>query len=106
MPDARRCRVIAGPDPIDGLTHEIEVEATSLYEASIIGLESLQREAWTPSRVTDSTPLTIIVLETGVWHRLRVKAVKAWLARTAGSPSDIVQRRQLRERLTQRGIVL
>jgi hypothetical protein len=96
---ARRCRVIAGPDPIDGLVHEIEVEATTLYEATIAGLEALQREEWTPPHVGENTPLTILVLDTGVSHRVRVKAVKAWLARTAGSPNEIAQRRRLRERL-------
>jgi hypothetical protein len=35
-----------------------------------------------------------------------VKAIKAWLARTAGSSNEIVLRRALRERLGARGLVL
>jgi hypothetical protein len=48
----------------------------------------------------------VLPVDTGVQHTISVRAIKDWLARTAGSPNQIVQRRELRARLDARGLVL
>jgi hypothetical protein len=103
---ARWCKVVVGPDVVDGISHAIEVEASSLYEAAVAGLDALQRDSWTPAYVGDVTPITVTVDETGVVHTLRVQSIKAWLARTAGAPHEMLARRQLRDRLAARGLTL
>lgn len=102
----RHCKVMAGPDVTDGLSQAIEVEAESLYEAAVAGLDALQRDSWTPAFVGDATPITVTMPDTGVTHTLRVQSIKAWVARTAGTPKEMLARRHLRERLAARGLIL
>lgn len=102
----RRCRVVIGPDVVDGISQAVEVEASSLYEAAVAGLDALQRDSWTPAYVGDATPIAVTAPDTGVVHTLRVQSIKAWVNRSAGTPNEMLARRQLRERLAARGLTL
>jgi hypothetical protein len=80
------------------------VDAASLHEAAVLGLERAQRDSGATFR--SETTIAVLPVDTGVQHTINVKAIKAWLARTAGSPNEIVQRRSLRARLDAHGLVL
>jgi hypothetical protein len=104
MPLLRHCLVTIRLDPGSGRVHQSAVDATSLHEAAVLGLETAQRDSGTTFR--PETSVNVQPVDSEVAHTICVKAIKAWLARTAGAPNEIVQRRRLRDRLDAHGLVL
>jgi hypothetical protein len=100
----RHCLVTVRLDPGSGRVHQSAVDATSLHEAAVLGLEAAQRDSGAAFR--PETSINVQPVDSEVAHTISVKAIKAWLARSAGVPYEIVQRRRLRECLEAHGLVL
>jgi hypothetical protein len=76
----------------EGVTHTVDVSATSLYEAAVLGLKAFEDTGWADHPVGD---LDVIVRSPAVRHQLPVVRVNNWL-RSAGSPRDVALKSRLR----------
>lgn len=93
-------------EALDFLGSHAQMLAGSQWSDNIglLGLETAPRDLGVAFRA--ETVINVQPVDSAVLHTIRVKVIKAWLARTAGAPNEIVQLRALRERLTARGLVL
>jgi hypothetical protein len=100
-----RCRSVAFRTCIvsfkspSGITHGVDVQAETLYEAAAVGLELLKRDGWIEG-LGPSARLGIAVREPGSNHSLTVHQLQRWLNGTASSPADGLRRARLRALLS------
>jgi hypothetical protein len=78
-----------------GLRHTAQVEAESLYEAAVLGVQRLRGDPWT-SPIGPSTPLEIEVREPGAVHVVTLAQVQRWLDGATTNPNEAVRKVQLR----------
>lgn len=78
----------------DGVLHEAEVQAESLYEAAVLALKAF-KVAWTDGP-KPATRLSIQVMSPVVRHEVTVAQVKAWLERNSNNPNDQARKRDLK----------
>jgi hypothetical protein len=80
----------------DGVRHQVEVSAESLYEAAVLALAAFKADDWT-EQIGPATRLLVEARALAVSHILSVQQVQRWLERSAGSPNDIARRRRLKD---------
>jgi hypothetical protein len=91
----KQCRVsVPG---LDGTIHQVEVTAESLYEAVAKGIKILQSKDWSGPSAYQASHVTVHVQEPQVEHKVSLKKFNDWLARSNGSPRELVQRNKLKE---------
>jgi len=90
----RSCRVSI--EDYDGVSHTVEVTATTLYEAVAQGLAALRNREWVSGLPQGHNIIKVVVAEVPVEHQVKVIEFTKWLERTAGSPRDVVQRQKIR----------
>lgn len=95
VPPARACRVRVRD--VDGVLHEVEVAASSLYEAAAAGLAAFRQEDWAADALTPNAILRVEVRLPAVVHEVPLKAVERWLRTPSVSPKEEVAKRALRE---------
>jgi hypothetical protein len=78
-----------------GLPHTAQVEAESLYEAAVLGVQRLRGDPWT-SPIGPSTPLEIEVREPGAFHVATLAQVQRWLDGATTNPNEEVRKVQLK----------
>ena len=78
----------------DGLLHEAEVEAESLYEAAVLALKAF-KAAWIDGPKS-ATRLSIEVRSPVVRHEVTVAQVRAWLESHSNNPNDQARKRDLK----------
>ena len=84
---------------IHRVRHTVEVNASSLYEAAVLGLVEFRRSQFTHAAVPTGATLSIKVREPEQTHEVKVDALKMWLESQGRTPRDLVERRKLREML-------
>jgi hypothetical protein len=95
VPEARVC-VVSFTD-CEGITHSVEVAASSLFEAAVRGLAAFGRHELTPgAAVGPGTRLTVAVKNPAVQHIVAVDRVRAWLASNGRTPREHAFKVQLR----------
>jgi hypothetical protein len=77
----------------EGVTHTVDVSASSLYEAAVLALKAFEQIGWANHPVGE---MEVIVKTPAVRHRVPVVRVTNWL-RSAGSPREVVLKSRLRQ---------
>jgi hypothetical protein len=81
-----------------GISHSVEVEAQSLYEAAALGLARLKQDGWIEG-LGPSTRLEIEARPPATQHVISVQQLQRWINGTASSPSEVLKRAQLKQLL-------
>jgi hypothetical protein len=90
------CRV-SFRDP-DGVRHQVEVNAESVYEAAVLALKAFKKSEWIDS-IGTGTRIDIEVSEPPVQHFLMYGQLTQWLDGGAKSPAEMAKKRKLKEML-------
>jgi hypothetical protein len=86
--------VVSVTNPV-GITHAVEVQAESLFEAAALALAALKKEGWTDP-IGPATRLEVEVRPPAVRHTLSVIQLQRWLATAARSPHERVMKERLK----------
>lgn len=104
MPSARVC-VVSFTD-CAGVTHSVEVAATSLFEAAVRGLAAFQQPGLTSGvAVGPATRLTVTIKEPSVSHSVSVDRVRGWLDSNGRDPREQAMKVRLRNEIRRNGDV-
>jgi hypothetical protein len=90
----RSCRVTV--TDLEGISHTVEVTASTLFEAVALGLVALRGHDWVAGVPEGLAPVRVTVTNTPVEHSVRMRDFQRWLERTAGSPRDVTDRNRVR----------
>jgi hypothetical protein len=90
----RTCRVTF----VDGrgVRHGVDVQAESLFEAAILGLQILRRDTWV-EQIGPSTRLEVEVREPVTRHVVTLLQVQRWLDGATPSPNERVRKDRLKQ---------
>lgn len=80
----------------EGVTHSAEVAASSLFEASALGMAALRKAGVDPVVLGDGGRLTVTVQSPTVRHEVSAKRVSAWLQSNGKSPREQALKVRLR----------
>jgi hypothetical protein len=81
-----------------GVTHGVDVEAETLYEAAGIGLARLRKDGWIEGLGVGSR-LEIEVREQSTVHSLAVQQLPRWIDGVTTSPAEILRRARVKQML-------
>ena len=81
----------------EGLTHAVEVSASSLCEAAALALAEFRRCGFTDVNPGPATRLTVAIKAPATTHDLSVGKLQDWLNRCATSPKELVLKNRLKE---------
>lgn len=81
-----------------GTTHRVHVQASSLYEAIGLAVQTFRCQEWVPP-IGPATRLQVEVRTPIVQHEATVAAVQQWTDSTPTSPADKLQRARVRAML-------
>jgi len=81
-----------------GVTHAVDVEAETLYEAAGLGLARLKKDGWIEG-LGPGSRLEISVREPGTTHSLTVQQLHRWIDSGTKSPADVVRRARVKQLL-------
>ena len=95
MANERKCIVSFRDD--DGVQHQVEIAAESLYEPGALALQQFRRSEWSRGASFAST-LRVEVCES-TFYNVKVTELEAWLKRSGGAPLDVAMRQRIRRRL-------
>jgi hypothetical protein len=79
-----------------GISHAVDVEAETLYEAAALGLARLKKDGWIEGFGPGSR-LEIQVREPGSHRTLSVQQVERWINSVNASPSETLKEAKLRQ---------
>lgn len=82
----------------NGLGHAVEVQADSMYEAAVLALRALKRDAWT-DQIGPGTRITVQIQEPAVEHFLMFAQLVRWLDGASRSPAEAVRKKHLKDLL-------
>jgi hypothetical protein len=77
---------------LDGIRHSVEVEAESLYEASVLGLCAFRKHELEPGAMTQLE----VEVRSSITHTLTVTRVREWLQRSVRTPKEAMLKERLR----------
>lgn len=93
MSSPKSCRVaLHGPD---GVIHEVEVSASSVYEAAARAIRAFRDQDWSMEAAYWTGCLEVIAKQPEVNHKVLLKDFEQWLKRHGGTPREISQRQFL-----------
>jgi hypothetical protein len=92
---ARSCRVTI--TDLEGVSHAVEVTASSLFEAIALGLVALRGNKWVMGIPDGFAPVKVRVMDIVVEHEVKMKDFTQWLDRRGISPKDVMDRKRIRE---------
>ena len=81
-----------------GVSHSVEVEAESLYEAAARGLARLKKGGWVEG-LGPGTRLEIQVREPATHHVITVERLRRWIHGTTISPVETLRKAKLKHLL-------
>jgi hypothetical protein len=90
-----RACVVSYRDP-RGVTHAVEVQAESLFEAAVRALKLLRSNEWS-ERPGEAMTLEIEIPETSARHTVDVQQVARWLNGASASPMESIRKVHLRK---------
>jgi hypothetical protein len=83
---------------IRGIRHVAEVQAESLYEAAILGMQLLKADPWV-EHVGPATVFDVEVREPAARHAITLQQIQRWLDGASVSPSEGVKKAKLKNLL-------
>ena len=81
-----------------GISHSVEVQAETLYEAAGIGLARLKKDGWVEG-LGPGTRLEIAVREPSTLHSLTVQQLQRWVDGVTTSPAEVLRRTRVKQLL-------
>jgi hypothetical protein len=81
-----------------GISHSVDVEAETLYEAAGLGLARLKKDGWIEG-LGPGTRLEIAVREPATMHCLTVQQLQRWVNAVTSSPAEVVRRSKVKHLL-------
>ncbi len=90
----RSCRVTI--QDMDGVSHTVEVTATTLYEAVAQGLAAIRGNEWGAGIAQGLNVVKVSVANVRVEHEVKLMDFTNWLDRTGGSPREVTDRQRIR----------
>ena len=81
-----------------GVTHGVDVEAETLYEAAGVGLARLKKDGWIEG-LGPGSRLEIQVREPSTIHSLTVQQVHRWTESVTTSPAEVLRRARVKQLL-------
>jgi hypothetical protein len=91
----RSCRVTITDR--EGVSHTVEVTATTLYEAVALGLAALRGNEWVRGIPDGFHPVKVRVMDIPVDHEVQMKDFTSWLERRGNSPKEVTDRKKIRD---------
>ena len=89
----RRCKVsVRG---VDGITHAVEAESTSLFEVAAQAVALLREEGWTDA-LTPNAILHVEVQLPPIIHQVPLKAVEKWASAPRATPKEALAKSAVR----------
>jgi hypothetical protein len=79
---------------VTGISHSVDVEAETLYEAAAVGLSRLKKDRWIEG-LGPGTRLEIQVREPGSHHVLSIEQVERWINSVNASPAETLRKATL-----------
>ena len=89
----RSCRVTIRD--LDGMSHSVDVTASTVYEAVAQALAALRKHDWV-SGIPQGTSVRVSVASVRVDHDVKMADFERWLERTGGSPREVIDRQRIR----------
>src|SRR5690242_10058753 len=80
---------------LEGVTHSIDVQAGTLFEAAAAAIAAFRLERWAGDALTPNAVLRVEVQLPPVIHDVPMKAVEQWLRAPNESPRDVLAKRKL-----------
>lgn len=81
-----------------GISHSVDVEAETLYEAAGIGLARLKKDGWIEG-LGPGSRLEITVREPSTIHSLTVQQLRRWASGVTTSPAEVLRRTKVKHLL-------
>ena len=96
---AARCRVSF--TDTDGIPHDVQIQAETLYEAVALALVEFQMDAHTPNP-GPLTEFTVAIQRPVIEHRIRLNQVAKWADTdtTREGPAGIAKRQKVKDLLS------
>jgi hypothetical protein len=91
----RSCRVTI--QDMEGVSHTVEVTATTLYEAVALGLGAVRGNEWVVGIAQGFNPVKVRVTDVPVEHEVKLMDFTKWLERKGGSPREVSDRNKIRD---------
>jgi hypothetical protein len=79
-----------------GITHGVDVEAETLYEAAGIAFARLKNDGWIEG-LGPGSRLEITIREPGTTHSLTVHQLHRWVDAASASPAEALRRARVKE---------
>lgn len=90
----RSCKVTI--QDLDGVTHTVNVTASTLYEAVALGMAAIRTDEWVSDIAQGLNAIKIQVSNVSVEHQVKIADFTKWLDRTNGSPREMIERNRIR----------
>jgi hypothetical protein len=90
----RSCRVTI--QDMDGVSHTVEVTASTLYQAVAQGLAALRADDWVAGIPQGMNTVKVAVCDIRAEHEVRLADFLKWLEKTGGSPREVSDRHRIR----------
>jgi hypothetical protein len=81
-----------------GITHGVDVEAETLFEAAGLGLARLKKDGWIEG-LGPGSRLEIEVREPSTIHSLTVQQLDRWVDGVTASPAEVLRRARVKQLL-------
>jgi hypothetical protein len=78
---------------LDGVTHTVQVQGSSLDEAAARALAASGEQGWAADGLTPNATLRVKVHALPVVHEVRMKAVERWLRSSNANPKEAMMKR-------------
>lgn len=92
MPPVRSCSVTTRDT--SGVVHQVQVQASSLYEAAAAALTAFRQENWCEDGLPPNASLRIEVQLPPIVHDVPLRAVERWMRSPSPSPKEATLKRQ------------
>jgi hypothetical protein len=77
---------------MDGIRHEVEVDAESLYEAAALAIQVFRVHDYEPRGLAELE----VEIRSSIVHTIKVNQVHEWLKRRGKTPKEVVTKDRLR----------
>ena len=81
-----------------GISHSVDVEAETLFEAAGLGLARLKKDGWIEG-LGPASRLEIAVREPSTMHSLTVQQLQRWASGITTSPAEVLRRTKVKHLL-------
>src|SRR6516165_7003518 len=92
--NVRSCRVTIRD--MEGVSHTVEVTASSLFEAVAQGIAAMRGKQWVDGFPHGTGVVKVSVADVRVEHEVKMADFERWLERPSRSPRETIDRQRIR----------